>query len=181
MQGSGTTNLDSLYGVAIDPDRYDPQEIQMRPASWHILDEQTAPLLKAVMDATNGGLMITQCMFATAPILWVIDEDGSFNFALEEIVSASTKRFVSHRKYREQVIDGNQRLGHPSLIWPKKGRIGGELVFDQGWAHMRMGWYLMNTSGRYGGSDKGRTESHLREAKNLVEEFGIEVGAQFIP
>lgn len=169
-----TTTLDDLYGIVKKPEKCAEEERHVEPESLTILGEAEANGLKSLMEATDKELPLAASLFSQVLILWLIDADGCFRFALEEVVTTGSKRYLRPRLRRDRLSDGETRLGHPSLVSGVGARIGGELCFDPGWGHERRGWKLTNGSGRYG-TIPGRTSAHLSNVAALLKAHGISV------
>ncbi len=167
-------DLDQHYGVAVHPHMLGPLEAELKPRSLLRLDAASAKHLGTLMRLAFD-LVLASCVFCETPILWVIDEVGQVWFALEEIVDIETREFLYPRfkRFRHKI----SKLGHPALIEGGRGRIGGELIFDD--VGNPPAWYISNGSGRYG-LTPGRTARHLEEAALLFIEYGLDLRSDFI-
>jgi len=169
-------DLDGLYGPNKIAERVSDAEKLLRPESLTKLTDETAPLLKALMEAAANGLPLARGLFAHTPMLWVLDGSGEIFIALEEVVTNDTYRFLRPRSRRDNMHDEREtRLGHPSLVGGDcMARLGGELSYDPGWGSQLEGWFISNASGRYG-MQKGHADRHLRNVCDLFSNFGITV------
>ena len=173
-------NLDLIYGTLEEPKYCSDEEKVVSPESVELLNSRSATLLRALMETATRELGPSVATFSQLPFLWVINKSGQMVFSVEEIVTDGSKRFVRPRLRRDQPVQGETRLGHPSLVGGLPARIGGELYFDPGWGHEPRGWKLTNGSGRYG-LRKGREVSHLLNVVDLLRSHNIDVRPNFIP
>ena len=110
--------------------------------------------------------------------LWVIDTDGTFCFALEEVVDIPNEQFQFPLSRHLATPDGHVKLGHPSLLGDARAaRLGGELTHDEDFGPH--GWVLSNKSGRYG-LLRGVEPAHLDAVVDLLVGFDIRVDSNFI-
>jgi UDP-3-O-[3-hydroxymyristoyl] N-acetylglucosamine deacetylase len=173
-------NLDLMYGTLVEPEYCSDEERVISPESIELLDSKSATLLRALMETAVRELGPSVATFSQLPFLWVINKSGQMVFSIEEIVSDGSKRFIRPRLRRDQPLQGETRLGHPSLVDGQPARIGGELYFDPGWGHEPRGWKITNGSGRYG-LREGREVSHLLNVVDLLRSHNVDVRPNFIP
>lgn len=173
-------SLDLMYGKTLSPKYCSEEEKAVSPESIELLNSKSATLLRALMETATRELGPSVATFSQLPILWVINKSGQMIFSVEEIVTDGSKRFVRPRLRRDQPMEGETRLGHPSLVGGQPARIGGELYFDPGWGHEPRGWKITNGSGRYG-LREGIEVSHLLNVVDLLRSHNIEVRPSFIP
>lgn len=166
----------------MEANKVDPIEREMAPASLTELSDATAPIILKYMETAVEGLKIPQVAHDMLPILWVLDEEGRINLALEEVYEDAEqgRRFPLARGIN--VPSGFRKLGHPSLIHSeeKVARIGGELLYDPDPEFGIEGWVITNSSGRFGYGEH-RVEKHLQNVVNVFAAYGITVDAYFIP
>lgn len=114
----------------------------------------------------------------TLPILWVVDADGELRLAWEEIIDDVADELVGPKPAGLRLPAGFVKLGHPALLDDQLGRIGGELIWDDGDDQ----WVLTNKSGRYGfggAPEFTRSPEHLENAAELFRIHGINVATFF--
>lgn len=178
-------DLDEEYGPCLPFERSASEaEMSVMPRSVQILDDTTAPSLKAYLESATD-LRVPQVLHATTPLLWLIDVDGKLRFALEEVLSRDTGQ-VSYILPRNgpPMRETDVRLGHPALLEPvdpgqmKSARIGGEIFYDPV-ATSPNAWVLTNNSGRFG-KRPHLTRQHLENAKAAFARFDIYLRAFFI-
>lgn len=171
-----TPLIDVIYGQAVIAASTSDAEASARPKSLQGLGAASAPTLKSYMECATSGLLLPQVVHARSPILWVVSESGELLFSLEEVIDAS-----GHYSYPLprglHLPQGYAKLGHPALLAGGRGRIGGELTFDDSEPPGK--WVLTNKSGRYG-LVPDRTETQLRNVAELCSEHGISVEVKFI-
>lgn len=169
--------LDDLYGPAIWPMPRGGRaattwEMIYPPRSLYKLDIDSATFLKNTMADVENGWRVGEVAFFDVTILWVVDEDGAFWFAIEEMVRRGKPTGHPNYKALAPHLPDIEKLGHPSLIRCKKGRIAGEIVFD----HLATPpvWNINMESGRYS-RHPGRSIQHLRHAADHFIAKGIHV------
>lgn len=172
-------DLDLSYGELVHPSCIDEYEKSENPVSVETLNSTNAANLKLYMASAISGLKLSELIAQQLPILWVIDEDGELQFAIEEYLNAENPALRIGRFGKlPRVINTESgewsRIGHPSLLPSKLGRIGGELVLKDG------DWVLSNRSGRYG-VVFGRKEAQLESVKRLLHSFGLTVIVDWVP
>ncbi len=176
-------DLDERFGECL-PFQRDASEAELsaQPRSFQVLSEDTAPALKMLID-TAPMQPLSQVVYATSPILWLVDQAGNVRFAMEEVLNRDTGslHFILPRN-GPPLRPFEVRLGHPSLLEPgsperKVARIGGELFYDP--FKGRAPWVLSNNSGRYGKRPHIRRE-HLENVNEIFAGFGISLRTFFI-
>lgn len=154
-----------------------PAEMQHSPESLQVLDQSSGAQLRAYM-GTVAGLSIPQIIHNYCVVLWLVDEEGTILFALEELIHAIDGTLVAVRPRGDWGnIPNTVKLGHPSLLQDpqKRARIGGEIRFDR----ERNLWEINNYSGRYG-TRAHQTLSHLQNvAQKFNEIAGIVLEPEF--
>lgn len=173
---SPAVDLDTTYGKALPPKKIEPFEKTHRPLSLLPLNAETAKLIKALFKTALDGLSISCTVFGVLPLLWVIDSDGTLWIALEEVYDGEKERYLWPRARGFKIQDGWVRLGHPALIDGAPGRIGGEIIYD-GDAEVP-GWYISNSSGRYGMRHSSEPD-HLENAAKKFRELEIEISVSW--
>ncbi|WP_158775601.1 hypothetical protein [Rhizobium sp. H4] len=176
-------DLDERYGECLQFQRdASPVELSAMPRSLQVLTEETAPALKSLIDAASSQ-PLAEVVYATSPILWLVDEAGNIRFAMEEVLNRETGNlhFILPRN-GPPLRPFEARLGHPSLLEPgnpetKVARIGGELFYAP--IRGRSPWVLSNNSGRYGKRPHIRRE-HLENVNEVFAGFGISLRTFFV-
>ena len=77
----------------------------------------------------------------------------------------------------EEIVVGSspaETLGHPTLLDGAKGRIAGELYFEDG------KWKINQKSLRYSMAEPGRKRPQLEMVGKLFRRFGLEVEVNFL-
>ncbi|QWY83089.1 hypothetical protein [Rhizobium phage RHph_X66] len=175
--------LDERFGPCLPFQRQaSAWELSTQPRSLQILSEETAPALKLLID-TAPSLPLVEVVHATAPILWLVDQQGNVRFSMEEVMNRDTGalHFILPRN-GPPLRPTEERLGHPALLEPgnagtKMARIGGELFYDP--FRGRAPWVLSNASGRYG-KRPHITSEHLENVNAIFAHFGISLRTFFI-
>ncbi|MBZ5760299.1 hypothetical protein LAV84_07020 [Rhizobium sp. VS19-DR104.2] len=179
------SDLDGLYAPCLPfHGSASEQELSVRHRSLVILDQVTAPVLKAYLESAST-LGIIGVIHKATPLLWVIGEHGELRFALEEVVNINTGEvnFALPRNGPPLRV-GEVRLGHPALLDPipypgkKAARIGGEIFYDP--VEGRADWVLSNNSGRFG-KRPHINRGHLENVRSLFLKSGIEIRCHFVP
>ncbi|GEM_PF-6456954 len=182
----GVPNWDDTYGVLIEaqPSRNDDDkpwktwEELHTPSSRCKLEATSVAQLSLFMKEVELGWRLGLLLVHDVLLIWVVDEAGDIWFAIEELIvdgrPTGHPRHISLLKQlgKAQEVD---KLGHPSLIFCKKGRIGGEIYFDTGVSPPE--WVINPYSGRYG-IHPTRELQHLRNAANR---FSGLLGIDFKP
>lgn len=140
------------------------------PRSRYKLDNASVDRLKSVMEEVERGWWIGRVLFYDVLIIWVIDEVGDLWFAIEELVLRGLP--TGHPRHPNLILreEDADKLGHPSLINCRKGRIGGQIYFDTNNAAPR--WIIDPYSGRYG-LHPTRTRAHLVNAAKKFSDLGV--------
>lgn len=167
---SETSELDLRFGMAIEP-KARPIELQRPQKSLMKLDHESAEHLRSLIERALAGCRLTRTAHDYLPILWVVDESGEVWLGWEEVLVEVDEVQYPCGSYRPAELP---RLGHPALIRGKRGRIGGEIIWDDGGE--TPGWYLTNASGRFG---KSRTADQLANAAEVFKGFGIVLETDF--
>lgn len=175
-------DLDQLYGHSFVPEKdVSAAEKAFTPQSRDKLTEKSASLLRAHMETTTSGLLLSQVVHGCSPILWLMDRGGQIWFALEEVVSVDrgkTACAYPRSGLRFKLPDTHTRLGHPSLLdGDKTARIAGEIIFDPLFGNH--GWVISNSSGRYG-IVKHRQRTHLDHVNREFSKFGLMFDVDYI-
>lgn len=172
---------DVRFGEPFRPadERISPAEMKFHPSSATLLNNLTANHLSRLMNSISDGCSIGQHLFSSFPILWIVDVSGQIILALEELVDTNHGTFVAARSRISRDNGRFERLGHPSLLADKQGRIGGEIVFDR----RALTWEISNSSGRFGYStlSASRTQAHLNAVRDVFYDFGIELSTLYLP
>lgn len=175
-------SLDTDFGPLLPPQKRDPSLPAWKP--W----ETTAPASKTVLDATSAPQLaqftmavmenwaLGQACVRDLLILWVIDEEGRFTYAWEELVVEGKPQQVP-RHNRLELTHRCDKLGHPSLVGCGEARIAGELYLDE--TGSSVAWVLNNKSGRYG-LHPTRTPHHLRRVADMLRDAGVPVVEHFL-
>ncbi|MDH6269169.1 hypothetical protein M2360_004595 [Rhizobium sp. SG_E_25_P2] len=158
-------------------------EQHIQPRSLQRLAD-VAAVLKTYLECA-GDLAIPAVFHETAPILWLVDEDGAIRIAMEEVVLRDTGalRYILPRNGPPMEAH-HVRLGHPALLDPvepgmvKEARIGGELFYDPV-RYSPVSWVISNNSGRYG-KREGITRSHINNVRDVFASYDIQVRPFFI-
>ena len=169
------------YGTLKDPDAAVSKmeaKTDLFPATRQILTKATGRDLNKFMRGCLGVLELPQLLMYEAPILWLIDSNDDFVFALEEYIDAETLDPISIRpRNLPREITGAKRplirLGHPSLTSDLKAKIGGEIYLEDN------KWHLSNSSGRYGYGEE-RKKTHLISVAKLLKKHGISLKLDYI-
>ncbi|WP_137151003.1 hypothetical protein [Devosia sp. FKR38] len=170
-------NLDDAYGEVRPAARVDPAELSNLPGTRQRLDENSGPVLRRYMQSAIDGVLLSVVLHRTIPILWAIDEEGSFWFALEEVIDTATAGYLFPFA-RDLLLKTTQaKLGHPAVVGATKARLGGEIYFDDGLDPPA--WVLNNKSGRFGYGE-GRRKEHLNSAHSDLAVHGIDVVVDLI-
>jgi hypothetical protein len=177
-------DLDELFGdlrtpFAVPPARPTRRwEERFTPFSWNKLDAWGARPLKQFMEDTADGWNVGNILFKDVIVIWVVNESGDVLYALEELVvrgaPANLPKFQNLPMMKRM-----PKLGHPSLIEGRDGRIGGEIkpIILNG---MRFShWEINNKSGRYGLYTTRRKE-HLENVAGKFFDLGIQLKTRFI-
>jgi hypothetical protein len=165
--------LDRLYGALRQPKYVDALEGNTPPLSRFRLlqpDQFLTTFLHMAFEPHPVDHLLYQAVF----FLWLVNEIGDIIIAYEEMFPTAGS-YRAPRQRECPVPAGGRRLGHPALVNGGPGRIGGELLFDDG----NRRWVLMNKSGRYGvGPD--RSEQHLRNVARRFEESGMQIAVHYL-
>lgn len=171
-------SLDRRYGSLVDPGRPRPGESHLGPQSLSRLDGHGADLLRRIIETAPHPCCLGEVLFDAVPILWVVDANGTFLFALEDVVEVATSRYLYPRPRKLRLATTETKLGHPALVGGASARIGGELCIsvDRGGETC---WVLTNRSGRYG-MNCGRRKVQLSNVGDDLRNAGISVQCSFL-
>jgi hypothetical protein len=177
-------SLDSLYGVAqVAAGRGSRAwEATIPPQSLTCLrsirqvDDERADVL-AAMFAAQSGCLISSYFFMASTIIWIIDEDGFLNIAVEEAAHPHADRpTIPILLDNRSGSNDWRKLGHVSLLKPPHlGRIAGEIILRRDQSL----WELNNSSGRFG-LNCGRTREQLVAVAKVFTSYGLRVDIDFL-
>lgn len=166
-------DLDDLYGHCRPGQRH-YWEVGRDNLQCHELDQSTAEwLITFLISAVSNPILLR--VTADLTFLWVLDEQASVRFCLEECYFSDvpTTAYLRPRN-GPRALAKVHGLGHPLLAGDEGARIAGELYIDMG--SNGLTWVLSNQSGRFG---YDRTEAQLRNVAQLFANFGVTVDIDY--
>lgn len=176
-------DLDILFGVAQKASGNGPRawETQINPASHLRIAIQDALTsgskdILSVMLAAQDGCVISGFFFQSVTVIWIVDQDGFLNIAVEEAAHRQQARPTIPILIENKAASQDWRkLGHVSLLKaPHLGRIAGEIILRQEQRY----WELNNSSGRYG-VNCGRSGDQLEEVAKVLTALGLRIDTDF--
>lgn len=172
-----SSKLDNKFGSVGRKSGLPVRELELKhqPKSKFKLSN-TCPLCKKQIGdliefAKMSGVSVLANSFR---LIWGVNRKGEIYVSFEELASSSSGLINAVYNSKMNLKDGNDKLGHPSLLDDKEARISGELYLDNA------AWVINNGSGRFGYIGD-RCIDHLNNVANEFNNVGLRVSVDFTP
>lgn len=160
--------LDALYGTLQNPNYVKYYEVSPKGEFW------VHPYLQVGSDKNHALIAVEH-----DPYNFMIDEDGNVRLNTES--KNPWGRTYDYEWYRPEDFStrkkgSSEKDGHVTTLGGKKGRIGGEILWDK----KTSTWTINNKSGRYSNANEDRTpEQLLNAAARIKQVVDLPAGTQW--